>query len=219
MAPSPLFAKLNLKDQREIFVLNAPVSCGTELERLQGIEVRRQLSGASRVTFALAFVTQQSEVDRFTKALAKAAEGDAVIWFAYPKGTSMRYKCEISRDTGWNALGKAGFEGVRMVAIDEDWSAARFRRVEFIKTMKRDSAYAMSKAGKARTAKAKKQLLNTSRDAGRCASRAARPVRDAPRGERSELLILPPGAEVLGARRLQGRCNLVAANSEYSGRA
>jgi hypothetical protein len=43
-----------------------------------------------------------------------------------------------------------------MVAIDEDWSAARFRRVEFIKTMKRDSAYAMSKAGKARTAKAKK---------------------------------------------------------------
>ena len=156
MASSPLFAKLNLKDQREIFVFNSPASFETELERLEGVDVRRQLSGASRVGFALAFVTQQSEVDRFTKALAKAAEGDAVIWFAYPKGTSKRYKCEINRDTGWNALGKAGFEGVRMVAIDEDWSAARFRRVEFIKTMKRDSAYAMSKAGKARTAKAKK---------------------------------------------------------------
>jgi len=146
MTSSPLFAKLNLKDQREIFVLNS---------RLKGVDVRRQLSGASRVAFSLAFVTQQREVDTFVKALAKAAEGDAVIWFAYPKGTSKRYKCEINRDHGWDALGKAGFEGVRMVAIDEDWSAARFRRVEFIKTMKRDSAYAMSKAGKAR-AKAKK---------------------------------------------------------------
>jgi hypothetical protein len=156
MVSSPLFAKLNLKDQREIFVLNAPTSFKTELERLDGVEVRRQLSGTSRVAFALAFVTQQSEVDTFVKALAKAAEGDAVIWFAYPKGTSKRYKCEINRDHGWDALGKAGFEGVRMVAIDEDWSAARFRRVEFIKTMKRDSAYAMSKAGKKRTAAAKK---------------------------------------------------------------
>jgi hypothetical protein len=34
-------------------------------------------------------------------------------------------------------MGKAGFEPVRMVAIDEDWSALRFRRVEFIKTMNR----------------------------------------------------------------------------------
>jgi aryl carrier-like protein len=27
-----------------------------------------------------------------------------------------------------------GFDSVRMVAIDEDWSALRFRRVEFIKS-------------------------------------------------------------------------------------
>jgi hypothetical protein len=38
-----------------------------------------------------------------------------------------------------------------MVAIDEDWSAVRFRRVEFIKTMDRDVRGAMSKVGKART--------------------------------------------------------------------
>jgi hypothetical protein len=72
-------------------------------------------------------------VDSTAKALAKLAHGDAVIWFAYPKGTSKRYKSEINRDTGWKALRAAGFEGVRMVAIDEDWSAVRFRRAEFIK--------------------------------------------------------------------------------------
>jgi len=152
MSPSSVFAKMNLKDQSEIVVLNAPESFEAELSRLRGVKVRRSLSGGSRVSFALAFVTRQDEVNAFGKSLAKAADGDAVIWFAYPKGTSKRYKSEINRDTGWKMLGAVGFEGVRMVAIDEDWSAARFRRVEFIKTMKRDPRGAMSEKGRARTA-------------------------------------------------------------------
>ena len=156
MAISPLFAKLNLKDQREIVVLNAPASFEVELSRLENVSVKRQLSDKSRIAFALAFVTKQNEVDAAAKSFAKAAEGDAVVWFAYPKGTSKRFKSEINRDSGWNVLGAAGFEGVRMVAIDEDWSALRFRRAEFIKTMKRDSKYAMSRSSKKKAAKAKK---------------------------------------------------------------
>jgi hypothetical protein len=38
-------------------------------------------------------------------------------------------------------MGEAGFEPVRMVAIDEDWSALRFRRAEFIKNMTRPEQY------------------------------------------------------------------------------
>lgn len=64
-------------------------------------------------------------------------EGDGVLWFAYPKGTSKRYKCDFNRDNGWEILGQYGFEPVRMIAIDEYWSALRFRRAEYIKTMKR----------------------------------------------------------------------------------
>ena len=73
------------------------------------------------------------------------------MWFAYPKGTSKRYKSEINRDTGWQALGKSGFEPVRAVAIDEDWSALRFRRVEFIKTMTRAKEHRMTTQGKTRS--------------------------------------------------------------------
>lgn len=155
--PQPsVFGKMNLKDQSEILVLNAPDSFEPEVSRLRGVKVRRGLSGVSQIAFALAFVTRQEEVDALAKPLAKVAEGDATVWFAYPKGSSKRYTCDISRDSGWNALGAAGFEGVRMVAIDEDWTAVRFRRVEFIKTMKRNAAYAMSKGGKARTVGKKK---------------------------------------------------------------
>jgi len=42
---------------------------------------------------------------------------------------------------------------VRQVAIDEDWSALRFRRVEYVKKMTRDKKRAMTRAGKAKTAK------------------------------------------------------------------
>ena len=131
----PTFAKLNLKDQTEIVVLNAPASFEPELKTLKGITVRRDAKGD--IDFSLAFVMTQKEVDTLGPQVAKKAKGDAVVWFAYPKGTSKKYKSEINRDSGWAVMGKAGFEPVRMVAIDEDWSAVRFRRVEFIKTMNR----------------------------------------------------------------------------------
>jgi hypothetical protein len=131
----PTFAKLNLKDQTEIVVLNAPASFEPELKTLKGITVRRDAKGD--IDFSLAFVMTQKEVDTLGPQVAKKAKGDAVVWFAYPKGSSKKYTSEIDRDSGWAVMGKAGFEPVRMVAIDEDWSAVRFRRVEFIKTMNR----------------------------------------------------------------------------------
>jgi hypothetical protein len=146
------FQKLNLKDQKQILVLNAPESFEPELKALRGITVQRDLKSASPIEFSLAFVTTQKEVDTLGKAIAKKAEGDAVVWFAYPKGSSKKYKSGIHRDSGWKVLGDAGFEPVRMVAIDEDFSAVRFRRVEFIKTLTRGKEHRMSAQGKARTA-------------------------------------------------------------------
>src|SRR5262249_19425356 len=142
-------AKLNLKDQKDIVVLNAPTSFNAELDQLKGVKVHTKVS-TQPIAFALAFVTRQDDLDAFAKSVTARADGDAVVWFAYPKASSKRYKSEIDRDNGWRALGRAGFEGVRMVAIDEDWSAVRFRRVEFIKTMTRHVSGAMTKAGKAR---------------------------------------------------------------------
>jgi len=144
---SPVFKKLNLKEQREIAVVNAPASFEPEIATLRGVTVRRSLAGAE-LAFSLAFVTKQLEVDALAKAVAKCAAGDAVVWFAYPKQSSKKYSSEIDRDQGWRALGKAGFEPVRMVAIDEDWSAVRFRRADYIKTLSRPAEYALSAAGK-----------------------------------------------------------------------
>jgi hypothetical protein len=146
-----VFDKLQLKDNKVILVLNAPSSFEPELARLEGVEVKRSLNEVKEVPFALAFATTQAELDAAVKGVTSKAKGDAVVWFAYPKASSKRYTSTINRDTGWDGLGAAGFEGVRMIAIDEDWSAVRFRRAEFIKTMKRDPKNAMSAIGKKKT--------------------------------------------------------------------
>jgi hypothetical protein len=147
------FDKLNLKDRKQILVLKSPASFEPELKALRGITIQRDLQSAGNVEFSLAFVTKQKEVDELGKAIGKMAQGDAVVWFAYPKGSSKKYKSEINRDSGWKILGDAGFEPVRMVAIDEDWSAVRFRRAEFIKTLTRGKEHRMSAQGKARAAR------------------------------------------------------------------
>lgn len=129
-----VFDKLNLKDQGEILVVNAPASFEPEIKRLSGVTVLRNPADAKTIHFSLAFVTRKADLNDLAKRLCPKAEGDAVLWFAYPKGTSKKYKCDFNRDTGWDYVRAAGFDSVRQVSIDEDWSALRFRHVEFIKS-------------------------------------------------------------------------------------
>ncbi|MES2041649.1 MAG: hypothetical protein V4495_27855 [Pseudomonadota bacterium] len=137
---SAIFTKLNLKDQSEILVLHAPASFEPEIAALTGVKVLKKLSGIKKLRFALVFVSKQQELDEVSLVLSKLVEGDALLWFAYPKGTSKKYKCEFNRDTGWDVIKGAGFDTVRMVAIDEDWSALRFRHSDFIKNSSRKAA-------------------------------------------------------------------------------
>lgn len=148
---TPLFKKLNLGDANRILVLNAPESFDAELDRLDSIKVVRRATAKTRAGFAMGFATTEAERDSVCNKLVNAAAGDAIVWLAYPKKTSKNYTCEFNRDAGWKIFGDAGFEGVRQVAIDSDWSALRFRRTEFIKSMTRRNSMAISAAGKRRT--------------------------------------------------------------------
>jgi len=127
-----LWDKLNLKDDQQVVVLNAPKSFAAALEALPRGRVHRNISAIKELTFALVFVEKKMELDKVSAAVVARVTGDAVLWFAYPKGTSKRFACDFNRDTGWDVLRASGFDTVRQVAIDEDWSALRFRRSEFI---------------------------------------------------------------------------------------
>ena len=147
---STVFQKLDLEDHEEIVVVGAPVSFEPELEGLAGVTVVRDPREVRVITFALAFVTRCDQVGRLTAETATRARADAIVWFAYPKKTSKKYTRDLSRDRGWEPLGAAGYEGVRQVAIDEDWTALRFRRVELIRSLRQAPSRALTGRGKGR---------------------------------------------------------------------
>lgn len=131
-----LFQKLNLKEQTEILVVNSPASFEPVLADLASVAVKRDPDLIDAVDFCLVFVEKKAELDRVSALIAPMARGDALLWFVYPKSTSKKYHCDFNRDTGWEVLMGFGFRPIRQVAIDEDWSALRFRRLEFVKAGK-----------------------------------------------------------------------------------
>jgi hypothetical protein len=149
---TPLFKKLNFKDHKSILVVNSPKSFENELSEMSNItQIKKKEEDITAIEFTLCFATKQIEIDSFITAVNPKILGDAVIWLCYPKGTSKNYKCDFNRDTGWVIVGELGFEPVRMVAIDEDWSALRFRKVEYIKTITRRESHALTTEAKKRT--------------------------------------------------------------------
>ncbi len=148
---TPLLKKLNFKEPAHIVSLNHPKFFEKELAQMKEAVIVTEMSKLQEVEFAIVFVTMQKEINAFTKQLYPKLKGDAVVWFCYPKGTSKKYTCDFNRDTGWTVLGNYNMEPVRQVAIDKDWSALRFRKVEFIKTLTRRESFAISQEGKKRT--------------------------------------------------------------------
>lgn len=152
---TPLFKKLNFKNQKSLHIIQAPDSFHPEMKAMQDVaKVITSLTGSEPVEFFLGFVTKQNEVNSLSKKASKRLVEDGLLWLAYPKGSSKKYTCDFNRDSGWDELGKLGFEPVRQVAIDEDWSALRFRQVAYIKKMTR--SFAMTSEGKKKVQTARK---------------------------------------------------------------
>jgi hypothetical protein len=130
---TPLFNKLNFKEHKEICIINAPAEFDQEIVVMKTeAKINESLNDCNQADFMLAFVKTKKEIETIAAALQKKS-GDPVIWFGYPKKTSKNYHVEINRDSGWDSLRKIGLDTVRAVSIDDDWSALRFRKEEFIK--------------------------------------------------------------------------------------
>jgi hypothetical protein len=73
----------------------------------------------------VAFVRSRAELDTVAVPAIEAARHDRLAWIAYPKAGKLG--TDLNRDTLSGALAGQGVQPVRQVAIDEVWSALRFR--------------------------------------------------------------------------------------------
>ena len=133
--------KLNYKGQERIAVINAEESFEILLsEELGDVKIDREIDPRFPYDFIILFVRSVSEVEHMAPLALHNLVADGVLWFCYPKKTSKRSKSDLDRDHGWKLLNDSGLHGIRMVAIDKDWSALRFRNAKYIRASKDLSA-------------------------------------------------------------------------------
>jgi hypothetical protein len=130
-----LLEKLNYKDQKRIVVFNAEKNFKlAPLREIRDIQIDNEIDLRYPYDFMIIFVRKATEVEEITPVALHNLAVDGILWFCYPKKTSKKFTSDINRDHGWKALNDLDFFGIRMVSIDEDWSAMRFRNIKYIKS-------------------------------------------------------------------------------------
>ncbi len=150
-----LLQRLGYKGEGDVLVLNAPQSFVQAAwpHFLKAPDTRI----AGTYSLLLCFVTQRAQVEQVKADLVRAAARGSYLWFVYPKKTSKNYQSDLNRDLLWPLLGEEGYEPVSQYAVDEDWSAIRFRPVGEIKSMVRQRAATQEGAARAAEGRSRKE--------------------------------------------------------------
>lgn len=128
-----LVNKLKIKSGITV-ILNAPEGYPART----GIIDEKLISGKI-YDFIQLFVKNKSELNVLFPKILQAVDDNTILWISYPKKTSS-IATDLSRDYGWDVVDDAGFERVSLVAVDNTWSALRFRRIKAVRPDKAPKA-------------------------------------------------------------------------------
>ncbi|MBI5536816.1 MAG: YdeI/OmpD-associated family protein [Deltaproteobacteria bacterium] len=126
MADSPLAARLQIKPDRRILAIHPPPGL---IDSLKPLPSGTQLSttGRGRFDVVIACVVSRKDVDARALGAMVALAQDGILWMVYPKKSS-GVATDVTRDHGWDALYQRGYQPVSQVAVDDTWSALRFKK-------------------------------------------------------------------------------------------
>lgn len=136
MADSSLLKKLRLLPGQRALVLNAPAGYLDRLAPLPAdaaLETDANAADMGRYDFVQVFVLDSNELARLAPAAQQACHYDGILWITYPKPSApagSRLASDLSRDSLWELMKPSGLAPVMQIAIDETWSALRFRPSE-----------------------------------------------------------------------------------------
>ncbi|HET7085365.1 MAG TPA: hypothetical protein VFI23_11380 [Rhizomicrobium sp.] len=122
MSDKPVAERLQVKGERRLAVIGASAM----LEKTVGAKKAR--ADLAKADVILLFVPNRAKLDSQLPALLKKALPAAILWLAYPKLTSS-LAGDLSRDVIHKLAPGYGLDTVSQIAIDDDWSALRLKRV------------------------------------------------------------------------------------------
>ncbi|MBO0772238.1 MAG: hypothetical protein J2P35_12345 [Actinobacteria bacterium] len=112
--------KLQIKPGQRIAVIAEPA--GSQVALPAGCEL---VADPAEADVVIAFVERSAEAAAAAGPALAAGRQDRLAWVAYPKAGQRG--TDLNRDTLAAALSGHGVRPVRQVAIDDVWSALRFR--------------------------------------------------------------------------------------------
>jgi hypothetical protein len=125
---NPLVKKLGLKTGHRALLVNPPPGYRDRLDPLpDGVDLTEDVDGT--FDFAQVFVRSSEDLDGHLPAVIGAIKPEGLLWISYPKGGS-RAGTNLNRDILWARVEPSGWTGVSLVAVDDVWSAMRFRPAE-----------------------------------------------------------------------------------------
>jgi len=127
MTAQSLLEKLQLQDEKNLLIQGLPSSIEKQFIKLNFSKNVTPLLKSRKIDFALVFAVSQRQLVDILKDVIPALQEDAKFWIAYPKLTS-KIASDLSRDKNWDFVSDYGFEAVRMIALDNVWSAGRFKK-------------------------------------------------------------------------------------------
>jgi len=123
--------KLQLKDEKNLLIQGLPSSIEKQFIKVAFAKNMTPLLKAKKIDFALLFAVSQKQLEAIFKEVVPVLQPEAKLWIAYPKLTS-KIATDLSRDASWDFIAKHGYESVRMIALDNVWSAIRFKKPDAI---------------------------------------------------------------------------------------
>jgi hypothetical protein len=127
MPAQTLLEKLQLKEEKNLMIQGLPSSIEKQFVKLTFSKSITPLLKKRKIDFALVFAVNQRQLAEILCDVIPALHDDAKFWIAYPKLTS-KIASDLSRDKNWDFVSDYGFEAVRLIALDNVWSAARFKK-------------------------------------------------------------------------------------------
>lgn len=126
--------KLGYKGQSPVLVLGDNPETDAALAE-SGSQVDKTPKG--KYKFIIQFAHDKKEAEDLLKQSIPALDGDSHLWLCYLKGSSKKMKSDLNRDSVREVFQQAGYDGVTLVSIDNDWSAFRGRHQSLIKSSKK----------------------------------------------------------------------------------
>lgn len=131
-ALSPLSRKLQLKVGYRGLLLDPPPDYDAMLRPLPA-DVRLTEDPSGEFDFVQLFVKQRADLARQLPTALAAVKPDGLLWICYPKGGA-KAGTDLNRDLLWAAVQAAGWAGVTLIAVDDVWSAMRFRPADRVRS-------------------------------------------------------------------------------------